>query len=209
MARQRDERIDRAVLAAVAALLREVGYPALTMEAIAQRAGTTKPAIRRRWRNQKHLVVAALAEERTGVVEIDTGCTSCDLVGHLEALRAAMADPAFGHVLPALTADLADDPELRDDFLAVVWQPRREACAVSLRKGEARGDIRAGLDVDLLLDLFVAPVVFRALFGHRELEQSFVRDVVSAVLSGVGVGENSRCGHTGWPTAPSRGTAGR
>ena len=197
MARQRDERIDQAVLAAVIALLREVGYPALTMEAIAQRAGTTKPAIRRRWKSQKHLVVAALAEERARVVEIDTGCTYCDLVGHLEALRTGMADPAFGTVLPALMADLADDPELRKNFLAEVWEPRREAGVVSLRKGEARGEIRPGIDIDLLLDLFAAPIVFRVLFGHRELEREFVRDVVSGVLSGVGTFDDGLCEHAG------------
>jgi AcrR family transcriptional regulator len=195
MARRRDERIDQAVLAAVAALLREVGYSALTMEAIAQRAGTTKPAIRRRWRSQQHLVVAALAAERTGVVEIDTGCSRCDLVGHLEALRLGLADPALARVLPALTADLADDPELRQDFLAVVWEPRRAACAVSLRKAEARGDLRPGLDVDLVLDLFAAPVVLRALFGHRELGPAFVQDVVHAVLSGVSAVADRPCAH--------------
>ncbi|GAA5165485.1 MULTISPECIES: TetR/AcrR family transcriptional regulator [Amycolatopsis] len=197
MARHRDERIDRSVPAAVIALLREAGYPALTMEAVAQRAGTTKPAIRRRWKSLKHLVVAALAEERACVVEMDTGCTYCDLVGHLEALRAGMADPAMSTVLPALTAELADDPELREEFLAVVWEPRREACVSSLRKGQARGDVRPGLDLDLLIDLFAAPVVFRVLFGHRELDQRFVRDVVSGVLSGVGVAGEGSCTHAG------------
>ncbi|VVJ21844.1 Transcriptional regulator [Amycolatopsis camponoti] len=184
MARQRDERIDQAVLAAVTTLLREVGYPGLTMEAIAQRAGTTKPAVRRRWKSQKHVVVAALAEERAGVVEVDTGCTCCDLFGHLEALRLGMAD-------------LADDPELRETFLAVVWEPRREACVESLKKGEARGEIRPGLDV-VLIDLFAAPVVFRVLFGHRKLDQEFVRDVIGGVLSGVGTADGGRlCAHIG------------
>ncbi|WP_050502616.1 TetR/AcrR family transcriptional regulator [Streptomyces monomycini] len=188
MARRRDERIDRAVLAATAELVREVGYPGLTMEAIAQRAGTTKPAIRRRWASQKHLVVEAMAEDRIGVVEIDTGCTHCDLVGHLEALRGAMDDPAFGHVLPGLVADLADDPELRERFLTEFWAPRREACVASLRRGQARGDLRPGLDVDLVLDLFAAPVVFRSLFGHSGLGPEFPEDVVGALLSGVGTG---------------------
>ncbi|WP_328609021.1 TetR/AcrR family transcriptional regulator [Amycolatopsis sp. NBC_00345] len=189
MARQRDERIDDAVLAAVTALVREVGYPALTMEAIAKRAGTTKPAIRRRWKSQKHLVVAAMADEKSGVVEIDTGCTHCDIVGHLEALRIAMDDPALGQVLPALVADLADDPELRATFLTAVWGPRREACVVSLDRARARGDLRPGLDIDLVVDLFAAPVVFRALFGHLELGPEFSEDVARAVLSGVGTGE--------------------
>ncbi|WP_069867440.1 TetR/AcrR family transcriptional regulator [Streptomyces malaysiensis] len=193
MARRRDERIDHAVLAAVRELVREIGYPALTMEAIAQRADTTKPAIRRRWKSQKHLVVEAMARDRAGVVEMDTGCTHCDIVGHLEALRVAMDDPVLGHVLPALVADLADDPELRETFLTAVWAPRREACEASLRKGVARGDLRAGLDVDLVLDLFAAPVVFRALFGHSGLGPDFPADVAHAVLSGVGTGGEHRC----------------
>ncbi|MFD8091178.1 TetR/AcrR family transcriptional regulator [Streptomyces malaysiensis] len=193
MARRRDERIDHAVLAAVRELVREIGYPALTMEAIAQRADTTKPAIRRRWKSQKHLVVEAMARDRAGVVEMDTGCTHCDIVGHLEALRVAMDDPVLGHVLPALVADLADDPELRETFLTAVWAPRREACEASLRKGVARGDLRPGLDVDLVLDLFAAPVVFRALFGHSGLGPDFPADVAHAVLSGVGTGGEHRC----------------
>ncbi|MEU4893379.1 TetR/AcrR family transcriptional regulator [Streptomyces sp. NPDC044780] len=197
MARRRDERIDQALLAAVTELVREVGYPALTMEAIAKRAGTTKPAIRRRWKSQKHLVVEAMAENRAGVVEMDTGCTHCDIVGHLEALRLAMAHSELGHVLPALVADLADDPTLREGFLTAFWGPRREACAVSLRKGVARGDLRPGLDTDLVLDLFAAPVVFRALFGHSELGPEFSEDIARAVLSGVGTGEVCRRAKSG------------
>lgn len=197
MARQRDERIDHAVLVAVCELVRESGYPALTMEAIAQRAGTTKPAIRRRWKSQKHVVVAALAEARTGVAEFDTGCTCCDLAGHLDALRIGLEDPVFGRVLPALSVDLADDPELREDFLTTFWAPRREACAASLRKAEERGDLRPGQDVDLLLDLFAAPVVFRALFGHQELTREFVLEVVRALLSGVSAVEKGLCEHRG------------
>ncbi|MFD7662394.1 TetR/AcrR family transcriptional regulator [Streptomyces sp. NPDC059788] len=188
MARRRDERIDHAVPAAVTELLREVGYRGLTMEAIAKRAGTTKPAVRRRWESQQHLVVEVMAQARVGVVEIDTGCTHCDLVGHLEALRAAMDDPALGQVLPALVADLADDPELRERFLTDFWAPRRKACVASLRKGQERGDLRPGLDVDLVLDLFAAPIVFRALFGHSGLGPEVPEDVVCAALMGAGTG---------------------
>ncbi|ATE54834.1 MULTISPECIES: TetR/AcrR family transcriptional regulator [Actinosynnema] len=192
MARRRDERIDEAVLAAVGELLREVGYRGLTMEAVARRAGTTKPAIRRRWPGQRHLVLAALAAERVGVApELDTGCWHCDVVEHLEALRAGLDDPALARVLPALVADLADDPDLRREFLEAVWEPRRQACLVSLRRATLRGQLRPGRDADLVLDLFAAPVVLRALFGHRELTASFVREVVDVV--GAGLGATRHC----------------
>ncbi|MEE4599195.1 TetR/AcrR family transcriptional regulator [Streptomyces sp. DSM 41524] len=192
MARRRDERIDRSVLAAVSELVREVGYSALTMEAVAARAGTTKPAIRRRWKSRQHLIVAAMAHERVGVVEIDTGCLHCDIVGHLEALRVGLADPALSRVIPALLADLANDPQLHEEFLTIVWEPRRNACAVSLRRARERGEVRQ-LDVDLLLDLFAAPVVFRALFRHAELGPDFAELVTRAVLVGVGDSRTSYC----------------
>ncbi|MBO3674640.1 TetR/AcrR family transcriptional regulator [Streptomyces sp. NEAU-YJ-81] len=194
MARRRDERIDRAVLAAVSELVREVGYSALTMEAVAARAGTTKPAIRRRWKSQQHLVVAAMAHERVGVVEIDTGCLHCDIIGHLEALRVGMADPALSRVIPALLADLANDPQLHEEFLAIVWEPRRNACVVSLRRAQERGEVKQ-LDIDLLLDLFAAPIVFRALFRHAELGPDFAELVTHAVLVGVGDTRTSYCTH--------------
>lgn len=192
MPRRRDERIDHAVLSAVTDLLREVGYSALTMEAIAQRAGTTKPAVRRRWPSRRLLVLDAMAEARIGVSEIDTGCLHCDIVEHLRALRDGMSDPALGQVLPALVSDLSDDPELRERFLDVVWEPRRAACIASLERGRERGELRTGLDVDLVLDLFAAPIVFRSLFGHRELTPDFPEDVARVVLSGVGAGGTCR-----------------
>ncbi|MFE0023957.1 TetR/AcrR family transcriptional regulator [Amycolatopsis sp. NPDC059021] len=193
MARRRDERIDHAVLAAVSELLREVGYPALTMEAIAARAGTTKPAIRRRWKSQQQLVVAAMARDRAGVVEIDTGCVHCDIAGHLEALRTGLADPALSRVLPALLADLADDPELREEFLTVFWEPRRQACLASLRGAQERGELEQLGDADLLTDLFAAPIVFRALFHHAGMGPDFAELVTRAVLAGVGTAKTPRC----------------
>ncbi|WP_376707719.1 helix-turn-helix domain-containing protein [Nocardioides alcanivorans] len=54
--RPRDRRIDTAVLEAAAELLVERGYARVTLGAIAQRAGTTTPAIYRRWPSKAHLV---------------------------------------------------------------------------------------------------------------------------------------------------------
>ena len=196
MARRRDERIDHAVLDAVSELVREVGYPALTMEAIAARAGTTKPAVRRRWQSRQQLVVAAMARDRIGLAEIDTGCLHCDLTGHLEALRTGLEDPALGPVIPALLADLAGDPGLHEEFLDVLWEPRRQACVAVLRKAQERGELEPSVDVHFVLDLFAAPVVFRALFRHAPMGPEFAEQVTRAVLTGIGgatAGVPGRC----------------
>ncbi|SDF35714.1 transcriptional regulator, TetR family [Lentzea fradiae] len=193
MPRQRDERIDDSVLTAVSALMREVGYAGLTMEAIATRAGTTKPAVRRRWQTRQQLVLAAMARDQVGLVELDTGCLHCDLIGQLEALRIGMEDPAMYRVVPGLLADLVDDPVLRQDFLDTVWEPRRASCVIALRNAEQRGEIKFD-DVDLVLDLFVAPVVFRALFRHAPSGPDLSERVALAVLAGIGNPGPYRCG---------------
>ncbi|WP_254848128.1 helix-turn-helix domain-containing protein, partial [Mycobacterium avium] len=66
--RPRDPRIDAAVLRATVELLAETGYPGLLVSAIAQRAGTSKPAIYRRWPSKAHLV-----HEAVFPVSADTG----------------------------------------------------------------------------------------------------------------------------------------
>ncbi len=54
--RPRDPRIDAAILRATADLLVEIGYANLTMAAVAERAGTTKTALYRRWSSKAELV---------------------------------------------------------------------------------------------------------------------------------------------------------
>ncbi|MFC6342817.1 helix-turn-helix domain-containing protein, partial [Nocardioides hankookensis] len=78
--RPRDRRIDRAVLAATAELLVEVGYADLTIAAVAERARTTKPAIYRRWRSKAHLVhEAAFPTDAERVQVPSTGALDTDL----------------------------------------------------------------------------------------------------------------------------------
>ena len=76
--RPRDARIDSAVLDAAAALLGEVGYADLTVAAIADRAGTSRPAVYRRWPTKAHLIHEAAFRDsvtqeppHTGVLDND------------------------------------------------------------------------------------------------------------------------------------------
>ena len=60
LGRPRDKRIDSAVLRSTVELLAETGYADLSVDAIARRAGTSKPAIYRRWPSKAHLVHEAV-----------------------------------------------------------------------------------------------------------------------------------------------------
>ncbi|MGW7516456.1 TetR/AcrR family transcriptional regulator C-terminal ligand-binding domain-containing protein [Streptomyces sp. NPDC054796] len=183
--RPRDERIDRAVRDAVMEILNEVGYASLTLEAVASRGGTSKPALRRRWRSRQHLVVDSLAETLGTTPTPDTGCTHCDLIAGIGTLSQAFTTTVGRRALPALVADLADDPQLEREFLDSFFHPRRASTAEALRRGIRRGDIRADADIDLLLDMLASTTYYRVLFAHLPVTPTLAEDVVTVVLAGV------------------------
>ncbi len=182
--RPRDARLDEAILEATLALLEESGYPSLTMEGVARRAGTTKPAIRRRWPSRQHLVIAALAETVGTAPTPDTGCTHCDLILGVETLSQAFGGTLGRRTLPALVAELADDPDLDRVFTETLFRPRRATTEAALRRGIERGDIRPDADIDLLLDMLGATTYHRVLFGHLPVTDSLAHDVVMVLMEG-------------------------
>jgi AcrR family transcriptional regulator len=186
VARPRDEKITDAVLDATRELLDEVGYHDLTLEALATRAETTKPAIRRRWPSLKHVVVDAMTRDNVSMAEPDTGCTHCDIVILVEELRRSMGEVMLGKILPALVMDLADDEGLKRRFLTAVWEPRRQRGDRILARGVARGELRQDLDLVLVQDLLAAAVVYRFLFAHADLGPALSEQIVAYVLQGVG-----------------------
>ena len=182
--RPRDPQIDEAVLDATLALLGEGGYGRLALDQVAKRAGTTKPAIYRRWPTRQQLVLAALATRLGPPRAPDTGCTLCDLDECLKVFVGALRRMP-PEVLGPLFADCAADPALREAFMRTLFEPPRAAVRTTLDRAHARGDLRADVDRELVLDLLGSLVHYRALFGHAPTSDAEIERVVEALLQGV------------------------
>ncbi|EOM76068.1 TetR/AcrR family transcriptional regulator [Rhodococcus rhodnii] len=166
--RPRNPQIGEAVLAATLELLDKHGYSGISFEAVARRAGTTRPAIYRRWSGRAPLVLDALALRLDVPEPPDTGCTLCDIDESfgifLAAYRSTRPD-----VLSALYAECAPDPELRERYLRAIIEPARRAVGSTLNRAFARGDLRPDVDCELLLDLVESLVHYRAMFRPDHL----------------------------------------
>lgn len=184
LGRPRDPQIDAAVLDATVAVLNESGYGGLTLEEIARRAATTKPAIRRRWPNRQHVVLAALGRRLGEAKAPDTGCTLCDLDECLKVFVAAFRRISPGVIGP-LFADCAGDRELRAAFMTTLFDPPRAAVKETLDRAHARGDLREDVDRDMALDLIGSLVHYRALFGHARTSNAEIERAVEALLRGI------------------------
>jgi AcrR family transcriptional regulator len=191
--RARDPELDNAITTATTALLEEQGFAALTIEAIARRAGVARATVYRRWPN----LDALLAHVLRGVVhEIpipDRGNVRDDLIAILEHELAVVRRDA-GKLYPSLGVQAKADPGARE-ALAELMQHRRAAVRAVLRRGTDRGEIRGDADLEMAFFLVWGPVYYRHLFAFgcdAPMEPDFIAELVDAVLVSIGSGDYAR-----------------
>lgn len=161
--RPRDPLCDVAIIQAALELLADGGYGALTMEAVASRAGVGKATLYRRFAGKDELVVEAVASlTETPDPDHDIGVRD-ELVTLLEAIR-RKSDSLAGRIFPRLVGESADYPELMQRYREQVLLPRRERFAGVLRRGMQEGLLRGDLDVEHAIDLLVGPMAYRNMF---------------------------------------------
>lgn len=180
--RPRSAEAHRAILQAAIALVREVGYDAVTMDAIAARAGVGKATVYRRWKAKETLVAEGIGLIVSAIPVPDTGSTRGDLDQLMRAARGMYGDPATSALLSGLIAAMARSAPIasavRSGFVAT-W---REAVAAVLARGVARGELRAGLDLELANDLVTGPLLQRFLIVGGAVDERLTRGVVEAVM---------------------------
>jgi len=125
--RRRGAVLEEAILRAAVDELTESGYPGLTMDRVAKRAGTNKNAIYRRWPNRLALGVAAYRDMTTTVQPPDTGTLRGDVLELLRRANRHWSSP-LGAILRELLAAaggasqfLAQLPEQSTDSVAATW----------------------------------------------------------------------------------------
>jgi AcrR family transcriptional regulator len=152
--RSLDSSRDVALRESALALLAEVGYDRLTMDAVAARARAGKTTIYRRWQSKAELVVDALNSIKGDHDLPDTGSLRQDL--HAMASDLINAETHAGALTVGMVNALAHDGELRRVFLAKFIAPRMAGFRTVFERAVARGEMPAGHDLDLLARLFPA-----------------------------------------------------
>ncbi len=164
---QRNPTIDAAVLDATRQLLTEKGYTGTTIDAIAALAGVGRPAIYRRWPSKAHIVNEAVYP----VLDTDLGAdidstlgvtgTMADQVHALvQGAVALFASPATRAAVPGLMSEVRTDVALREVLVVRQLAGVRAELERRMAVGREQGEIRAGVDVDTLLDILAGAAIF-------------------------------------------------
>ncbi|HEY3866971.1 MAG TPA: TetR/AcrR family transcriptional regulator [Actinocrinis sp.] len=147
--RPRSEQAEEAIIDAVFTRFTEgASYDGLSMEAVASAAGVGKATIYRRWPNKETLVLEAIRRRvHPGPpVPAPGDDIRSDLIFLLEQMRSHVG--AAAPVISVLIQAGATNPGLMQRYHDDVIEPRREVFRVALRRGVARGELRADLDVE-------------------------------------------------------------
>ncbi len=183
--RPRDASADRSILDATVRLLALEGDAGVTTDRIAAEAGVSKATIYRRWRTKDDIVVAAVEAMADQVPTPDTGTLRGDLTALAHALVDVFAAPLARGLIAALVGRIAHDPALasalRDGFLAA----RRTVALRVLERARDRGELRAGVDLGVAVDLLAAPFYYRILVTGGAIDRAWADHVVDAVVAWV------------------------
>lgn len=162
--RPRDQRIDEAVLHATRALLLETGYTDLTLTAIAERAGTTRPALYRRWNSLAHLVHEAAFPAELTLPRPPSGAAP-DIRSLVAGSLAAFSHPVARAAAPGLVAAITADPTLHRALLE--------------RFATALGGIEQPL-----LDLVAGAAFFALLLHPDDLDAAWIDRITHLLTEG-------------------------
>ena len=183
--RPRNAQADEAILDAVLELLSDGhSVAAITIEAVAAKAGVGKATIYRRWPNKEALLMDAVRSMK-GALPVPAGdSVRDDLVMLVRANRTGRAR-RYGKVTACLLPELLKDDELNSMYQAVV-EPRRAVMRAVLRRGVANGELRPDLDVELTLLMIQGPSMMQNMLRSTPHipDEDFPETLVDAVLRG-------------------------
>ena len=173
---------DVAICDATLALLLEVGYDRMSMDAVAARAHASKATIYRRWPGKQELVLDAVKARGVGLtVAEDTGSLRGDLVAtYRSAVHGSAADDA--DLIAGVLRAMRTTPELADCVRSQVIESKCDVSRVIVARAVTRGELPAETDPLILHEVASALWFHRVLVVGGPVDDAFIAHVVDDVL---------------------------
>ncbi|BAU15096.1 transcriptional regulator, TetR family [Leptolyngbya sp. NIES-3755] len=183
LGRPRSARSHQAILQAALELLGEVGYEAMSIEAIAARAGVGKTTIYRRYASKEELVADAIEQIREEILIPDTGNLRSDLDALIENAARISLTPLGKQAIAMILSSAASNSQFAQIYWTKYLSPRRQAFAIVLERAKARNEISPTLDADLVFDSMSGIMLYALLFPVAESWRDYVRRALGLMLN--------------------------
>jgi AcrR family transcriptional regulator len=174
------------VLRAVGELLLTEGSADLTFERVARQSGVSKTTLYKWWPSRGALALDGYfhAVEPT-LAFPDTGDVRADLISQLRAFAHVMTETPGGRVLAELIGQAQTDSDLATAYRALYSAERRRLAGERLRTAQEAGQLRADVDVQVVVDQLWGAIYHRLLIPDEPVTDEFVLALVHNLLDGI------------------------
>ncbi|MFI9203451.1 TetR/AcrR family transcriptional regulator [Streptomyces sp. NPDC053048] len=168
---------------AVLALLREVGYDALTMDAVAARTHSSKATLYRQWKGKPELVASALRHDKpVSLADIDTGTVRGDLQAMVcDADGERMERDAA--LMRGLQRAIHDSPDLNRALRELLIEPEIAGLETMLRRAVDRGELAPDNPaLPYVAHMVLGAFMARPLVEDRPADPGYLARYIDAVI---------------------------
>ena len=171
------------ILDATVAVVAELGYDRLTMDAVATAAKASKATLYRRWISKAELVVDAISRAKGCPLpeDVDTGSLRGDLIS-MFCGAGGFTDELPMSVIAGLLTAMHRDADLQKAFRERFLAPRQELVTNVYARAVERGEIGPGVDIELLSVTLPAVVIHHAYILGVEPTDDLILRVIDHVI---------------------------
>ncbi len=157
-----------------------------TIEGVAARAGASKTTIYKWWDSKGALALDGYfhAVEET-LAFPDTGVIADDLLAQLRAFVHLVGDTPAGRVIAELVGEAQTDPALRDALHRLYTGPRRALAVEAMERAKTRGQLRADVDPELVVDQLWGACYHRLLVTGLPFDVAYAAALVANLMPGI------------------------
>ena len=187
--RPRNAQTSRRILDAALELGLELGFDGLTIDGVAKRAAVGRTTIYRRWPDVWSVVVDAVLDEVTRVAPVQQRATARESFAVSMRLVAKSFRGHHGKILRPLVGRAQIDETLRKTLADRWLLARRKISREIVLRGIASGELREGLDPDIVLDALYGPLYHRLLLPYNgdavHLSDAYIDALIDTVFGGL------------------------
>jgi AcrR family transcriptional regulator len=178
--------VHKEILEASAELLFADGMGAFTIEKVANLSGASKMTIYKWWPSKGALALDGYFHKVAPELAFaDTGDIEADLRAQLHTFVRVIRDTPASRVIGELIGQAQSDPELKAAYLERYSSPRRENAVAAMEKAKQRGQLRASLDPETVVDQLWGACYHRLLLPDQPLTDEFVDALVDNLFRGI------------------------
>ncbi|GGH23298.1 TetR/AcrR family transcriptional regulator [Paenibacillus segetis] len=183
--RPRNADAEKAILNASYDLLLEIGFGAVTVDKIAERAQVSKATIYKWWSNKAAVVMDGFMSAATARLPVpDTGSVFNDILIHASNL-ARFLTSREGKIITELIGEGQFDPGLAEAYRSRYFNHRRLEARLLLERGVQRKELKETLDIELTIDLIFGPIFYRLLITGEQLDDTFIKNLLTVAFEGI------------------------